>query len=188
MSTVTDLSCYQSKFFSFPLIAKSPASNIIRILDEYYDEFNRPRGFTARAFLKEIRQSYQLIFADAYSSRHFYTSKELRRLREFGPVDPYLSQLCGRSSRIANQRNSYSKLTEFPILAARLSVLQDYIQRQNPNSLRMIWRDKRNSYQWWTFWAVVVFGCMSIVLSLVQTVLSAIQVYYVAHPPPNNAT
>lgn len=106
----------------------------------------------------------------------------MRRLREFGPIDPYLNQLCGLSSRATNQRNSYSKTTDFPILAARLSVLQDYILRQNPNSLRMIWRDKRNSYQWWTFWAVVIIGCFGILLSLVQTALSAMQVYYAAHP------
>lgn len=105
----------------------------------------------------------------------------MSRLRQLGPIDPYLNQLCGYSSHTTNHRNSYSKTTEFPIFAARLSVLQDYIMRQNPNSLRMIWQDKRNSYQWWTFWAVVVIGCFGILLSLIQTVLSALQVYYAVH-------
>ncbi|KAJ5701173.1 hypothetical protein N7488_008721 [Penicillium malachiteum] len=167
---------------SFCYVNHHQSVALSRLLDEYYDEFNRPTGFTRNAFLKEIRLSYQLIFGDSSSSRRFYKRKELRRLRKFGPIDPELNLLCGLVSRISHPRDSYSMITDFSIFASRLSTLQDHIIRQNPNSLRMIWRDTRNSYQWWTFWAVVIFGGLGILLSLIQTGLAAAQVYYALHP------
>lgn len=46
----------------------------------------------------------------------------------------------------------------------------------------MIWRDKRNVEKWWTFWAVVLFGSIGVLLSLAQVALAGAQVYYARNP------
>lgn len=65
--------------------------------------------------------------------------------------------------------------TGFLVQAARLSALQDHIFRQNRKTLAMIWRDKRNPHQWYTFWAVIYINGFSIVLSIIQTLLAGVQ-------------
>lgn len=125
------------------------ALTLTRLLSEYYDEFNKPPGFTCASYLKEIRRSYRLIFADDFNARRLYSNKERKRACKNGLTDPYLDELClKRSGSTVYDRNTYSKATDFPILASRLSILQEHIQRQNPKSLAMIWRDKRNPTQW----------------------------------------
>jgi hypothetical protein len=131
--------------------------------------------------MREIRLSYRLIFSDMAASRAHFNRTEKKRLIEDGPHDPLLATICGESPRKTNERNSYSKAVDFPILAARLSKIQRYITSQNPKTLSMIWKDKRNPVQWYTFWAVVWIGGFGIVLGLVQTGLAAAQVYYAIH-------
>ena len=120
-----------------------------RLISEYHDDFSKPAHFTGASFLKEVRLSYRLIFADDSSARRLFHSKEKKRAGQGMPPDPYLNELCRkRKTSAANERNSYSKVTDFPIFAERLSILQEYIQRQSPKSLAMIWRDRRNPSQW----------------------------------------
>ncbi|OBS19719.1 hypothetical protein FPOA_11443 [Fusarium poae] len=165
---------------SFAEVNSNTTAAVFILLQDYYDVHNRPKDFTSKAFLKEIRQSYHLIFSDESLSRSLYMKRERKWLDKNGYEDKYRDQLCGTTLRTTHGRNSYSKTADFPILAARLSRLQDYILRQNPKSLRMIWRDKRNPYQWYTFWAVIYIGGFGILLSLVQVALSAAQVHYAA--------
>jgi hypothetical protein len=164
-------------------------------VSSYYDEYNMPQDFSGSAFLKEVRRSYHLIFSDDSRSSNHYRKNERKRLQKKGQIDPYLDELCRiREDGKVNHRSSYSKSTDFPIFAARLSVIQEYIQRQNPDTIAMLWRDKRNLLQWYvrpsyatltrlinnryTFWAVTVIGSLGIALSMVQTGLAAAQVYY----------
>jgi len=46
-----------------------------------------------------------------------------------------------------------------------------------PKGLRGLWRDTRDSLQWYTFWAVAVIGAISLLLGFVQMVLGAVQAY-----------
>jgi len=118
-------------------------------VSSYYDEYNMPEGFSGSAFLKEIRRSYRLLFSDDSRSSKHYNNYERKRLQRRGFVDPYWHELCKVGEhRRANHRSSYSKATDFPILAARLSIVQEYIQRQNPETIKMLWKDRRNLLQW----------------------------------------
>ena len=118
-------------------------------MGEYYDNISKPPDFTGVAFMQEVLRSYRLLFGDDHRARLFYTKKEQRRAQEKDMRDPYLDTLCAeRASGRGAVRTSYSKATEFPILGDRLSIVQDYVQRQNPNTLTLLWRDRRNLLQW----------------------------------------
>ena len=148
-----DVNRYQNSAFAqwaqSEILRSTWLTQTSRIIDEYYDEFNKPRDFSSPAFLKEMRRSYGLIFSDDSRARAQYTRKEQKRARRDGLIDPYLDELCaGKASRQVALRTSYSKVTDFPILADRLSIIQEYIQRQSPKTLSMLWRDRRNLLQW----------------------------------------
>jgi hypothetical protein len=173
------------------------------IVESYYDDFTKPTDFSNDALLREITRSYRLIFADDERSRRRYLNHERKRLIKYKMVhDPYLQDCCvgyQPGHRIAP--TSYHKKHDFPIFEARLSELQEYVQRQNPSTIKMLWNDQRNFLQWYsavnvpgryvssanndrvTLWAVVVVGSLGILFAFVQTTLSAVQVYIAANPP-----
>jgi len=39
-----------------------------------------------------------------------------------------------------------------------------------------LWDDKRDSASWFTFWAVLIFGGIAIILAFVQVILQIVQV------------
>ncbi|THV52154.1 hypothetical protein BGAL_0087g00140 [Botrytis galanthina] len=164
---------------SFCKVSENQSSPFGQIVRSYYDEYNMPTGFSSSAFLKEVRQSYRLLFSeDSRSCRH-YKNHERKRLLQKGLLDPYLEELCGTHNTSRHQ-SSYSKATDFPIFAARLSIIQEYIQRQNPETISMLWKDRRNLLQWYTFWAVSIIGTLGILLSVIQTGLNAVQVHEIS--------
>jgi hypothetical protein len=70
----------------------------------------------------------------------------------------------------------YSARADFPYLGRKLLVLQDYMNAQNPNDLRTLLYDRRDVLRFWTFWAVVLIGGTSILLTFLQLLFSAVQV------------
>lgn len=132
----------------------------------------------------EVLCSYRLIFG-----QHPKSHKSFERIRPTpGPdapaPDPLLRQLCGRScfdntfyAGIGGPRvkTMYSARGDFPNLGKRLLELQGYMNAQNPQDLVALWYDRRDVLRFYTFWAVVVVGGLSIFLSAIQTVLTAVQ-------------
>ncbi|KAI9679565.1 MAG: hypothetical protein M1817_005587 [Caeruleum heppii] len=145
------------------------------ILRDYSDQPSAPSGFSPQAFMAEIEASYQLIFADDYGSRAHFRNKEWKRARSIFS-DPYLQKICQDPQ--AGARSYYDKKYDFPILSDRLSTLQNYMQSQNPGTMKALWRDRRNPLQWYTFWAVFFVGGLSVILATLQVGLSAAQLYY----------
>ncbi|KEZ45513.1 hypothetical protein SAPIO_CDS1837 [Scedosporium apiospermum] len=76
------------------------------------------------------------------------------------------------------ESDTYSARHDFPVFGNRLLVLQRYSLRQQPSRVRDLWRDRRNPLQWYTFWAVLWVGGLSLILSAVQVGLAAGQLYY----------
>lgn len=70
----------------------------------------------------------------------------------------------------------YSVRDDFPILGARLLILQHYNMRQQPSRVRDLWRDRRNPLQWYTFWAVLWIGGVTIVLAVLQVLVGVVQI------------
>lgn len=56
-------------------------------------------------------------------------------------------------------------ISQFPYFHERLRELRFYMDSQQPKTLLGLWRDRRNSNSYWTFWFVVFFGFSSIGLA-----------------------
>ncbi|KAL9631468.1 MAG: hypothetical protein Q9204_004216 [Flavoplaca sp. TL-2023a] len=66
---------------------------------------------------------------------------------------------------------------EYPIYYDRLWKLRCYMDAQQPVGLRGLWRDKRNTNAYYTFWIAVGFGIASILLSAFALAAATVQAY-----------
>jgi len=75
--------------------------------------------------------------------------------------------------------------SEYPYFGERLRYMNFVLQMQKPRSLTELWRDQRDSLQWWTFWLVVWFGIASVVLAVGSLATSVAQTWaaFEALPP-----
>jgi hypothetical protein len=135
--------------------------------------------------------SYRVILGQARKSRKLF-------LRLFFPMvpiqerDSLLKKLGGSrvtkilpsccwpkaligENNMLNEQDVYNTWTDFPILGKRLLILQTWNTRQQPSTLRDVWRDRRSPSTWLAFWAVLIFGATSILLSVLQLAVAAAQ-------------
>lgn len=82
---------------------------------------------------------------------------------------------CRSFEGLLQEQGSYSSQDDFPLFGKRLAKLQEFIVRQQPSELSDLWRDRRSPLQWYTFWAVLIVGGISILLGLIQTLIGAAQ-------------
>jgi hypothetical protein len=127
--------------------------------------------------LHEILLSYRLLFGQDKNSRRLFQSMEVFKGESF--EDYLLTELCDSKTltlpTLCKEREFYRLSRDFPILRSRIAVLQQQMTNLKPRGWREIWNDKRDSAQWYTFWAVIVFGGTGIALSFIQAVLQALQ-------------
>jgi hypothetical protein len=67
--------------------------------------------------------------------------------------------------------------SRYPILATRIKLLNDYMEQQKPRGFIALWRDKRDSNSWYTFWAAVIFGVSALMLALAGLAVSSAQTW-----------
>lgn len=160
--------------------------------DEYANDMSQ--------LTQEVLLSYRLLFAQSRNSRRLLR-QALHDLRTIGEhYDSFLDTMCLRSQarkiralpstlwpvtcRYADgsllEKSSYSSQDDFPLFGQRLTKLQDFSLRQQPSRLRDLWHDRRNPLQWYTFWAVLVVGGLSLVLAVLQLIVGILQVVYSA--------
>jgi hypothetical protein len=65
--------------------------------------------------------------------------------------------------------------SDFPLLETRLRQLRHYMDTQKPRGLRQLWRDKRDSLNYFTFWGVIIFGVSSLLLALFSLLVEIAQ-------------
>ncbi|KAI6351048.1 hypothetical protein MCOR25_010191 [Pyricularia grisea] len=141
------------------------------------------------ALLAEIILSYRLIFGQSKRSRATF-----RRLRPFTKIPPaehdkVLWQLCGRKrpelllhsgdGGVVDlvERDEYDLAGDFPHLRSRLTRLSAHAASRKPRSIRQLWQDNRDSTAWLAFWSVLIFGSVSVVLGLTQTVFQILSYF-----------
>jgi hypothetical protein len=130
--------------------------------------------------LQEIVLSYRLLFAQNKASRRYFrSSKPFSGIPQEGR-DEVLTTLC-RQKRLkvgfnVQEREIYDLSSDFPVLKSRITVLLHHLSTKRPRTWRQLWRDKRDSASWYTFWAVLIFGGMGIILALIQVILQILQV------------
>lgn len=149
------------------------------------------------AYKREVLLSYRLIFGQNKRSRNlFHTSKAARAKDPSRVLDALLNRLCGErlgslhslpsdlwpvscldpNGRLL-EHSTYSPVVHFPLLGDRLLALQEFSLRQSPSKIRDLWRDRRNPSQWYTLWAVIVIGGVSLGFQLVQIAITALQLW-----------
>jgi hypothetical protein len=65
--------------------------------------------------------------------------------------------------------------SRFPIFETRIRQLRHYMDNQKPIGFRQLWVDRRNSFNYYTFWGFVVVGILTILLALVSLAASIAQ-------------
>ncbi|KAH7310844.1 hypothetical protein B0I35DRAFT_439788 [Stachybotrys elegans] len=60
----------------------------------------------------------------------------------------------------------------YPELGPRVRILMQFMEKQKPRGLLALWRDKRDSTSWYTFWTAVVLGVAAFMLALASVGLS----------------
>lgn len=119
----------------------------------------------ARDYYREVLLSYRLIFAEGMSSHTIYNALKDDWARSFEETaDPLLDILCGQkwdddeSMEIWNEIGagypiqSYSTQEFFPFFGQRLMLLRNAALSHEPDGIRKLWYDKRDTLRWWTFW------------------------------------
>ena len=130
--------------------------------------------------LRETLLSYRLFFGQNKASRKFF-----KTLRPFDglPVegtDKLLTALCSseRSSLPEDicQLEIYNLRKSFPVLRCKIAVIVNHLSSKPPRTWRQMWSDRRDSPNWYTFWALLLFGGVGIMLSFIQVALQIIQI------------
>lgn len=67
--------------------------------------------------------------------------------------------------------------TRYPFYHQRLRELRCYMDSRQPNGLLALWRDRRNSNLFYTFWLVIVFGAISIGLGFGTLAVAIVQAW-----------
>lgn len=162
------------------MLKKIFADLISSLLDTFHDPSQRPDGFSAGQFVTEILKSLSLLFRDSKQSRRNFRRVQLKNLSRTyeKDLDPLLVQLCTRKEPfpcIGSPQLTYTKTRDFPILAERIAVLQEFVGAPKSSGIKAVWKDRRNKKDWYTFWAVVFYGTAGLILGTIQTVLQAVQ-------------
>lgn len=100
------------------------------------------------------------------------------------PHDPLLRDLCNKSwseqGVYRDIKAGPAKLvypaSDFVYFADRLLTLQEFVLMERPNDWKTLWYDRRDIGRFWALWAVVWFGGITIVLSIIQIGLGIPQV------------
>ena len=80
-----------------------------------------------------------------------------------------------RSASTVTVRDIFTQEADFPIFAARLHILQEYVRNQPRSGMKAVWHDRKDMKDWYTFWAVIAFGSIGVVIGICQIVLQAVQ-------------
>ena len=158
---------------------------------------------------KDVLLSYRLLFGQNSGSwkafrKDYHDFDGITRNGEI-LCDPLLSKLCGQGwekergfykDLDAIDAPSHYRVQDFPFLGSRLLRLQNFSKHQEPHDWKVLWNDRRDISKWtqilshalsayplpvksYTFWAVLIFGGGTLLITLVQlivqTVLSSIQ-------------
>jgi hypothetical protein len=71
--------------------------------------------------------------------------------------------------------NKYPIRYDFLLFETRLRQLRHYMDEQKPRGFRQLWKDNRDSLNYYTFWGVIVFGGLSVLLALFSLAVSVAQ-------------
>lgn len=130
-------------------------------------------------YLVEVLQSYRLLFGQSKAGRELHSKHKPAKAGAPGH-DGLLDQLCSEAQPllgVLEDREAYNLASSFPFLSIRFQELSIYLETTKPRSWIELWKDRRDSAQWLTFWTVLLFGCCGLVLSFLGTVAQILQLW-----------
>lgn len=131
--------------------------------------------------LREVLLSYRLLFGQSARSRRLFRQIFKPPEKPGYQIDLLLLLLCTRkqlpclSAHIPIDRPVYFSARDFSVLSERIDLIAKELKDARPNSIGDLIRDRRDTLQFWTFWLVSIIGGTSILLSLIQVILQAVQ-------------
>jgi hypothetical protein len=156
-----------------------PAGAAEEVLDD-------ERELRSAHFFREVIYSYALFFAQSSYSRSKFQShqKQGRSKLPEQNHDPLLERLYSNEWSttliddlgLGDVKLSYKPETDFPFFAHRLDILQSYSLAQTPNSWRLLWKDRRDLNRFYTLWAALIFGILTLSMGFIQICLAIAQV------------
>ena len=118
-------------------------------------------------FLSETERTLSLLFPPA----NFKTSKRTRRIGEKNHVDIE----AAIESSVASEK--MLDLNSYPYWHERLREVQRRYDSARPRTLRQWWFDRRNRFEWATFWTAVVVFILTLFFGVIGSVTGILQVY-----------
>lgn len=70
----------------------------------------------------------------------------------------------------------------FPLFSERIRDLREYMDRNEPRTLKGLWKDRRNTLGFYTFWIAALFGTASIFLAAFSLAVSVAQTWAAFNP------
>jgi hypothetical protein len=64
---------------------------------------------------------------------------------------------------------------QFPIFETRLRELRHYMDSRKPRGLSQLWKDNRDSLNYYTFWGVIILGGLGVFLAICSLAVSVAQ-------------
>lgn len=124
-----------------------------------------------------------IIFGQVDKARSLYSPEEAFHGAPESEHDNLLSILCTGNWPVLYSTNGprssgiYYLSRDFPMMQSKLDFLNTIIQHKEPRTFSQLWKDKRNTHQWYTFWAIIFYGSLGLVIALAQLAVAIIQLY-----------
>lgn len=149
------------------IFGKMPSTSSLR---RVYSAVERPHWLITRTEYREF-QGYHLgkppKLGDLLS---------LDNLRWYPDIESRLTGLWVHFDPAIIERNGLTvELEHFPIYEHRLLALRLFMDQQTPRTLQQLWQDNRDSLAFYTFWGVIIFGGVSVILAAFSLALSVAQ-------------
>jgi hypothetical protein len=129
-------------------------------------------------FLQETERTLALLFDPLGSD----TSKRTRRIERKNQVDLEAAINALVDSEIRLDLRKYRYWQE------HLREIRKVYEDAQPKTLRQWWFDRRNRFNWATFWTAIVVFCITLVFGLISSVTGIMQAYAAfkaLSPPPS---
>jgi len=159
------------------------------LFNDYFADLHKDLKTTspAREYFKELLLTYRVIFGQDKRSWKLCNKIGASNNPENndGTIDPLLHKLCCCDWEteplydeidVFDARSIYSAQQDFPFFGERLIILQEYTRMLEPYDWRSLYADRRNMNRFCTIWAVIFFGIITLVLTLLGLGIGAAQV------------
>lgn len=123
----------------------------------------------------ETLTTLALLFPSSHSSKGLYSSTVPFWLRKGAVLSPEHDKFL-HAIRTSPLEPYERDIRNFHYWHDRIVILKQAFDEAPPiHNFAQLWHDRRDSLQWYTFWAVALFGMLTVCLSIVQVLFAALQ-------------